>query len=155
MHRTHGSKTFSVASCEAFRGCSPRELRAIERLGTEIATAAGTRLCSEDATQPQFVVVLDGSVEICRSGELVGTIGSGGCFGHAPLLADSVTERVTAIAAAPSYLLVFARHEFRALLDAAPSLAIRLQREVAEAVPVGAPQTAALTRAQRSAFATA
>jgi CRP-like cAMP-binding protein len=117
--------------CRPFRTCSARELRAVRGLGTLLDVPAGRRLCSEDLSRPEFVIVVQGVVQMFRRGRLVHELTAGDFFGHESLLAGDLTEGVTAIAAAPSRIAVFTRFEFRSLLTALPSVGNTLRDAVA------------------------
>jgi len=124
-----------LATLELFASCTTRQLDDIASLGTDIDIGEGTRLCREYRTAPQFVIVVDGQVDLFRTGHKVGVVHQGGWFGHAALLDDHQIEDVTAIACDTTRVLVFSRREFTSLLDLAPGIRNALSRTVTVATP--------------------
>jgi CRP-like cAMP-binding protein len=123
-----------IALLDLFAGCTAKEINTIDRLGTEIAVRAGTVVWREDLTTPQFVVVLEGRIELTRAGDHVATLAPGGWFGHVALLARLTAESVSGVASTPTLLLAFSRREFASLLRAVPPVAARLQQPTAGTV---------------------
>ncbi len=98
-----------------------RELRVLERLGTEIPFAAGRKAMTEDAYGRECMMVLDGSFTVERNGEWIADLHSGDFMGEVALLKDR-PRNATVTAASDSLVYAFSRREFSSLLRACPLL---------------------------------
>ncbi len=117
------TKDVALRELGLFSGSSRRQLRAISRCTTDLDLCAGTRVCREGVTPPQFVIVIDSAVDLYRAGDYVGTVYAGGWFGHDALLDGRRTEDVTAVAREGSRLFVYSELEFESVLHIAPRVA--------------------------------
>lgn len=124
--RTGNRQHRRLANCEVFAGCTANQIRAIDQLGTTIAVPAGTPVWHEDRTAPQFVVVVEGEVDLTRSGEHIATLGAGAWFGHEALLDHLPAERVSGVVTTSTILFACSKREFASLLRAVPSVTARL-----------------------------
>jgi CRP-like cAMP-binding protein len=111
-----------LATLALFERCTNKELSTLATWATELAIDAGRNVCRENLTGPQFVVVLQGRLELSRAGQRVATVNAGEWFGHDALLDHRLAEAVTAIAGEPTRLLVLSAREFTSLLNLVPSL---------------------------------
>jgi CRP-like cAMP-binding protein len=116
-----------LALLDLFAGCTADQINLIDRLSTEIALPVDTPVWHEDRTEPQFVIVLEGCIELTRGGEHVAALTNATWFGHAALLARLPTEQVSGVVVSPTRLLAFSRREFASLLHAAPTVAATLE----------------------------
>ena len=134
MFRVRSPQHRELALFELFAGCTADQIDAIERLGTEVAVRNGTTVWREDRTEPQFVMVLDGQIELTRAGNHATTLTPGTWFGHVALLAHLPAEQVSGVVAAgstPTRLFAFSKRQFASLLHAAPTVAASLQHAAA------------------------
>jgi CRP/FNR family transcriptional regulator, cyclic AMP receptor protein len=136
MFRTRNPQHRQLASVDLFTTCSARELDTVDRLGTEVAVRAGTRVWHEGRTEPQFVIVLDGRIEVTRADERIATLGAGTWFGHDALIRRLRNEPASGVTTTPTRLLVFSKREFASLLRAVPSVAETLRRPIPSTVPL-------------------
>jgi CRP/FNR family transcriptional regulator, cyclic AMP receptor protein len=120
-----------LALLDLFARCTAKEINTIDALGTEVAVRAGTAVWREDLTAPQFIVVLEGLIELTRARDHVATLTPGGWFGHVALLARLPAESVSGVASTPTRLLAFSRREFASLLRDVPTVATPLQQPTA------------------------
>jgi CRP-like cAMP-binding protein len=116
-----------LALLDLFAGCTADQINMIDRLSTEIALPVGTPVWHEDRTEPQFVIVLEGRIELTRGGEHVAALTNATWFGHAALLARLPVEQVSGVVVSPTRLLAFSKREFVSLLHAAPTVAAILE----------------------------
>jgi CRP-like cAMP-binding protein len=118
MRRIHG--------LELFGGCTRSQLAAIDRLGTTVDVARGTRLCVEGTPSDQFFLLVDGLVDVRTSAGVAAFLRPGAWFGESALLNDA-PRRATLVTRTKSSLIVFDRREFNSLLRIAPSVQRRLR----------------------------
>jgi CRP/FNR family transcriptional regulator, cyclic AMP receptor protein len=117
-----------------FAGCSRRELERIGSLADEIDFGPGKTLIREGAPGREFFVLVEGSAEIRRKGEAIGTAGPGDFFGEIALLADQ-PRTATVTTTSPVDALVVTARSFRALVEDNPLIALKVMRAVAERLP--------------------
>ena len=102
-------------------GCTDRQLRAIDALGTQVDVAPGRALTIEGAVGREVFVVLSGSAAARRGGVAVGTVEAGSVVGEMALLGGTIRS-ATVVATTAMRVLVLDSREFSDLLDAAPVL---------------------------------
>jgi CRP-like cAMP-binding protein len=111
-----------LRALKLFARCSAAQLEAIAKLATEVDLREGLRLCQEQLTPPQLIIVLAGRIELHREGQCVTSVPPGGWFGHVALRNGQAAEDVTAVACVRTRVLVFARRDFASLLKIAPNI---------------------------------
>jgi hypothetical protein len=121
------TKDKALLGCPLFRGSTPRQLREISALVTEIDLDGGTVLAREGVTPPQFVIVVESRVELWRHGRHLCTVPAGSWFGHEAVLQGRSVERVTARTRGRARLLVCTGRELQDLLYVAPQARARLE----------------------------
>ena len=119
------------AAIPLFRGLSSKQLKRWSQLSTEVEVPAGRVLALQGATGAEFLILLEGEVEVVRSGERVATCGPGSALGEIALL-GSRPRTATLIAMTPLRARVANRREFNSLLSAMPEVAARLEATMAE-----------------------
>jgi PPM family protein phosphatase len=103
----------------------------LERLAETVVTmgfAAGAVIVRESDPSGYFYVVVDGEVEVLRSGRAVAALGPGAHFGEIALLRSTPHDN-TVVARAPSKLYALEGGEFLAAIESS-----RRSREVAAAI---------------------
>jgi CRP-like cAMP-binding protein len=95
-------------------GCSASQLRDVGRAASRLHLAAGAVLVREGQRSGQFVIVLDGTVEVRRDGCPVDEIGAGGFFGEIALV-RRLAEPADVVARTPLTVDVVAPREFASL----------------------------------------
>ena len=113
-----------------FAGCSARELRRIDRLGTTVTIDARRALCRRGEIGRQCFVILDGAVEVV-TGEGHHVADRGAVIGELALLVPNGRSTATVTAISDVTALVFTRTEFRQLMGSIPTVAHRILREAA------------------------
>ena len=117
--------TDHLAEISLFSGCSAKDLQRLARAADEISVAAGTTLTTQGEVGREAFVLLDGTAEVVRDGQLVATLGPGDHVGELSLL-DGGPRTATVTATTDVELLVLGRPAFNGVLDEIPTLAHKL-----------------------------
>jgi CRP-like cAMP-binding protein len=120
-----------LAEVPLFAGLSRRELTRIAGLATYLEEPAGTVLIARGATGKEFIIVLDGRVEVRRGDSVIAERGSGDFFGEIALL-DDRPRTATVVAVTPVQIEVINRGEFKELLREVPEMAATLMTTMAQ-----------------------
>jgi CRP-like cAMP-binding protein len=104
-----------------FSECSQRELAAIAAIADEIHFPEGRTLIREGAVGREFIVVVDGSVEIRRGGRRVPLKGGTSFFGEAALLTGA-PRNATVTTTSPVRALLITGQSFTRLLEQSPTI---------------------------------
>ncbi len=113
-----------------FAGCTKDELDEIDRLTDEIRIPAGRTVIRQGDLGQEFALIVEGTADIVKDGEVVATIGPGTYFGEVALL-DSITRTASVVAATDLVLEVLDRRGFNTLLDDLPRLSRSMLRGLA------------------------
>ena len=120
-----------LAQVPLFAGLSKKELVAVSSLATRLDLAAGKELTKQGETGNEFVVILDGEVDVVIDGNVVASRGPGDYFGEIALLSER-PRTATVVAKTPVAIEVIGRREFRALVDDQPTIEAQLRAVMAE-----------------------
>jgi CRP/FNR family cyclic AMP-dependent transcriptional regulator len=112
-----------------FAGLSRDLLARIAALADEEEVGAGTTLTHEGRYEGYFYVVVAGTVEVRRGGELIDTSGHGSYFAEIALL-DAGSRTATVTTLTPCLLLRIDNRGFEAMLEADPSIRDALEAEM-------------------------
>ena len=115
-----------LAQVPLFKDLSKKHLKRIAQLATRLDLPAGKALTHEGEAGHEFVIVLDGEVEIRHGDEVVATRGAGDFVGEIALLADR-PRTATVVAKTPVAIEVIGRREFLTMLDDEPEVAAQLR----------------------------
>jgi len=99
-----------------FHDLSEHQLTEVERLADQVSVPAGEVLFRQGHVADEFVVIVEGTVEILRDGEHLVDLGPNDFLGEISLVLDR-PRTTTAICRTPCRLLVFALREFHTLVD--------------------------------------
>jgi CPA1 family monovalent cation:H+ antiporter len=113
-----------------FAGCSARELRRIDRLGTSVTVEGGRVLFQRGEIGRQCFVLLDGRAAV-DTVDGPAAVGRGAVIGELALLVPNGRNTATVTATTELEALVFTRTEFRQLMASLPTVAHRILREAA------------------------
>jgi len=113
-----------------FSALSKKELRLISQLATYLEEPAGTVLTEEGKVGHEFIIVLEGEIEIRQGGKVVAERGAGSYVGEIALL-DHRPRTATVIAKTPVSIEVIGQREFAGLLAEMPELSQQLLATVA------------------------
>jgi CRP-like cAMP-binding protein len=120
-----------LAQVSLFAGLSKRQLQDISSLATRLDLPAGRQLTIQGTVGREFVIVLQGDVEVVVDGDVVATPTAGEWYGEIALL-DSRPRTATVVATSDVIVDVIGRREFRELLTRQPQIAEHLERTMAE-----------------------
>jgi CRP-like cAMP-binding protein len=118
-----------LQSVPLFQSLNKKQLGRLSALATQLEVPAGKVLAREDTQGYEFVIVLDGEVEVLHGDRVVATCGPGDYFGEIALI-EKRPRTATVIAKTPATIEVIARNEFLALLDDVPELAEKIRPEI-------------------------
>ena len=104
-----------------FSECSQRELAAVAAIADEIHFPEGRTLIQEGAVGREFIVVVDGTVEIRRRGKRVPLQGGTNFFGEAALLTGA-PRNATVTTTSPVRALLITGQSFTRLLAESPAI---------------------------------
>ena len=125
----------SLRRSDLFAEATGQELEAASRLLTPVRLRPGQVLVRQGQVGSEFVVLVDGEVEVVRMDEdgvsTIATLGSGDFVGEMALLAND-PRTASVVAKTPVTALVANPREFRSLLEAIPT-ADRRVRAAADA----------------------
>ncbi|HLM18898.1 MAG TPA: cyclic nucleotide-binding domain-containing protein [Acidimicrobiia bacterium] len=119
-----------LAKVPLFQGLSKKELRLISQLATELDEPAGTVLIEEGKVGHEFIVLVEGEIEVTQGGRKIGDHGPGAYVGEIALL-EHIPRTATVVATTPVRLEVIGQREFAGLLEEVPELAEQLSATAA------------------------
>ena len=119
------AKTALIKRVPLFQGCSKQELADVAALADEIDLPAGRTLTAEGASGKEFVVLVEGTADVTREGEVVNRLGPGDFLGEIALVTGN-PRTATVVTQSPAKLLVMNAQAFRSLLSRAPELKQRV-----------------------------
>jgi CRP/FNR family cyclic AMP-dependent transcriptional regulator len=120
-----------LAKVPLFKNLSKKHLQRVSSLATRIDGAPGRVLAREGEIGREFLVVLEGEVEIRRGDEVVATRGPGDYIGEIALI-DHRPRTATVVAKTPVVIDVIDLRGFNSMLSDEP--------EIAEAIKTTAKQ---------------
>jgi CRP-like cAMP-binding protein len=114
-----------LARVPLFEGLSKKELRLVAQLSTYLEEPAGTVLTKEGEAGHEFIIVLEGEVEVRQGDTVIATRGSGTYVGEIALL-DHRPRTATVVATSPVRIEVIGQREFAGLLAEVPEISQKL-----------------------------
>lgn len=114
-----------------FSGCSKRELAQIASVADEVSFDSGRTLIQEGRSGREFIVVVDGKVDVRKKGKKLPVRGGDAFFGELALLTDA-PRSATVTTTTPVRALVISDRAFRRLLETSPSIQTKVLRSLAE-----------------------
>lgn len=127
----HGSTEDWLQKVPLFRGLSKKQLKDISGLATRLNEPAGAELTKEGKIGHEFIIVLEGEIEIRKGDTVIATRGPGDYVGEIALL-DHRPRTATVVAKTPVVIEVIGQREFRTLLDNAPELSSDIMSTMAQ-----------------------
>lgn len=122
-----------IARVPLFAGLSKKDLAQISGLATRLDLPAGKELTRQGEAGNEFIVILEGEVEVRIDGEVVATRGAGDYFGEIALL-DDRPRTATVVSTTPVSVEVIGRREFKAMVTKQPDIATQLLAAMAQRV---------------------
>jgi len=114
-----------------FAGCSKRELAAIASLADELRFESGRTLIREGERGREFIIVVEGEVEVRKNGRKLPRRGDYSFFGELALLTDA-PRSATVRTSTPVRALVISDHDFQRLLTSSVQIQSKVLRSLAE-----------------------
>ena len=126
---------------DLFSEASRSELAVIARQLTRLKIKAGRVLVREGGIGNEFMIMVSGMAEVTQGGESIATIGRGDLVGEMAILQPLGSGRRNATVTAITDCEIYAGSaaEFRRIMEAAPSVAAKVQATIASRTPVSAP----------------
>ena len=122
-----------LASVPLFTGLGRGELEQLAQLVDEIDVPGGHVLMRQGQPGDEMFVVVRGELEIDRDGRLINRQGPGAAVGEMSLLSEGPrTATVTTVG--PTSLLVLGHREFHSLMDAHPTVRLRVLEGLADKI---------------------
>lgn len=128
------SKVDAIARVPLFAGLSKSELGQVASIADEIDLPADKLLIREGERGREFFVLLEGEAEVARKGKKLATRRAGEFFGEIALV-SRLPRTATVKTREPVRALVIRDVEFRALLERAPAIAVKVLQAMAERLP--------------------
>jgi CRP-like cAMP-binding protein len=116
-----------------FEGISNADLQRIAESAKERRFEAGTPIVSAGEPGSGFYLIIDGRVEVKRGDRTIATLGPGNYFGELALIRET-PRTATVVAKDPTTCLALTRWDFKGIVVANPSIAIRLLETVANRI---------------------
>jgi CRP-like cAMP-binding protein len=123
-----------LANVQLFSGLTEPQLQRVSKIAVRSHEAAGAPLTREGERGDEFVVVLEGTVEVRHGGRVVATLGAGDHFGEIALVDGQAKRTATVVATTPVTVAYFGRHEFSSLLSESPEFSAAILAAMAHRV---------------------
>jgi len=117
-----------------FERCSKSELERIARLADEVSLPAGRKLTKEGERGREFVVLVEGRVEVRRKGQRLRELSAGDFLGEISLVAD-IPRTATVTTLTPVNILLMTARDFQTLLREVPALQPKVLYALATRLP--------------------
>jgi CRP-like cAMP-binding protein len=114
-----------------FEHASKRELARVAAIATEVQHPQDVALVREGRRDDGFFILLEGEVDVRRQGHRLQTLKRGDFFGEIALLARS-PRTATVTTGTPVEALRIEGKDFKNLLKASPTLAVKVLEELAD-----------------------
>jgi len=125
------SKVEALKRAPLFEGLSRKQLTQLARVTEDVAFRAGEVLCREGERGHEFFVIMEGEVEVTRSGQRLATGGGGEFFGEIALI-ENVPRTATVTAKTPIRSFLLTRRAFLHAMDEHPDIERKVLRALAK-----------------------
>jgi CRP-like cAMP-binding protein len=120
-----------LANVPLFKDLDKKHLKRVAQLATRLDLPAGRELTQEGQPGHEFLVVLEGEVDVRVGDTVVATRGPGDFFGEIALL-EHRPRTATVVAKTPVVVEVIGQREFATLLEDEPDVAAQLKITMTE-----------------------
>ena len=120
-----------LARVPLFKDLSKKQLEQVSHLATRIDAAPGKVLTREGEAGREFILILEGDVEVRRGDEVIATRGAGDYIGEIALL-EHLPRTATVVASTPVVIDVIGQREFATLLEDEPAIGECIKAVAAE-----------------------
>ncbi len=131
MRLNKDAKTELIKQVPLFAECSKREVAEVAMLADEIYLPEGDELTQQGSQGRELIVLVEGTAEVRRDGEVVRTLGAGDFVGEIALVTGEA-RTATVVATSVVRALVVTDRAFRLLLRDSPSIHDKVDRAVQE-----------------------
>ena len=121
----------ALSSVPLFSACTRAELRRIVEVGSIANARAGREVVQQGRHGRTCYVILEGEVDVVRSGRRIARLGRGDAFGELALLYRG-PRSATVVTTAPTQMLVLERKAFGELLVEIPDIARKVLATMAQ-----------------------
>ncbi|MBA2616344.1 MAG: cyclic nucleotide-binding domain-containing protein [Actinobacteria bacterium] len=128
---SHDTKVESLRRSPLFETLSKDELVHLAKVTEDLEVEEGKVLCREGEPAKEFFVIIDGEVEVTRSGRHVRTLKDGEFFGEIALF-EEMPRSATVTATKPLRFFVLTRQSFWSMLDTMPQVERKILRALAK-----------------------
>jgi CRP-like cAMP-binding protein len=112
-----------------FSGLDDHELQTLASAGREVSFDPGKKILEQGEAGLSFLLVLEGRVEVRKSGRAVATVEPGGFFGEMTVF-DDKPRSADIVAIKPTKCFGIASWSFFPVLKANPSIAVGIIKEL-------------------------
>jgi CRP-like cAMP-binding protein len=123
-----------LARVPLFEDLSEVDLDHVARLAVRVREPAGEILIKEAEPGNEFLIVVEGQVEVVRDDRAVTTLGPGDFLGEVALLDARAKRTATVTARTPVTIAFVSRRDFSRLLSELPELAHQIRETAARRV---------------------
>jgi CRP/FNR family transcriptional regulator, cyclic AMP receptor protein len=120
-----------LAGVPLFADLSKKQLAQVSNLATRLDLPAGKVLAREGDPGHEFIVVLEGEIEIKKGDEVIATRDAGSYVGEIALL-EHRPRTATVVTTTPVVADIIGQREFNTLLDDEPKIAEAIRAKSAE-----------------------
>jgi CRP-like cAMP-binding protein len=113
------------------KGLTTAEAQQLAAIAVESSAAKGSKLFDEGAAGNSIVVVLEGQVEVTKSGQTLATVGEGSVLGEMSLLGEGGKRTATATVVSDAKLLSIDAAKFQAMLGQNNLVALKVVTNLA------------------------
>ncbi len=125
------AKVELIRSVPLFSGCSKRELAEIASMTDELDFPEGKTLIKEGERGREFLVLIEGTVDVTQKGRKLPPLGRADCIGEIALILD-VPRTATVTTSSPVRALVMTNQSFASLIKRSPQIQLKVLRSLAE-----------------------
>jgi CRP-like cAMP-binding protein len=127
-----------LKSVDLFAGLSARELERLSSVTDEVVLSSGTHLIDEGAFAHEFLLIMSGSAEVRRGGEVLAELGPGDFAGEIGAMRDA-TRNATVVATSELVAIVMTDRDLRHVAQEMPSVAAQIDAAIAARSPDAPP----------------
>jgi serine/threonine protein phosphatase PrpC len=120
-------KVEALKRIRLFKLCDTHELVKILNIVRVRSYEPGDVIITEDTVGDDFFILVSGRVEVRRKGQVLITLGPGAPFGETALL-EHASRSATVRALEPTKAMLIHGHDFYAMLEQEPAMAVKLLR---------------------------
>jgi CRP-like cAMP-binding protein len=131
-HHHAKQRISELRDLDIFSGCTQRQLRLVDQLGTTLPVPCDRVLCRRGTIAREAFVVARGFATATVCGQFVAAVGKGDVIADAALGSAGVRHTASIVAASDMTVIVYNRAEFASLLNAADTVAHKVYRQIAD-----------------------